>query len=338
MRPPAEEVRAINRFLLNLTSRRAVHIFLWAFVLGALSVWFNILVPWLPATLVLLYGCVLLYTAKVLLVSHSEMTNNSPYFLGFLLFLVSLFTSFTKLGTRLGELQVDFVVRQLGSALLTTIVGLPFRQLLFAYAPGQQEQDIFYRTLEEELRTSATQFKKSQTELVTMLQDFIATRGTLFSEEEKASKSYLSSLTRAIGIFDQAFDNYPRQISSALSACATALAGLRAKSVALSKSSEGLDETAFAQAVGKLEALKESTSETAKQLENLKASIGTLSKAADELPGHVQKVLLEAKKGSDETGLQLKEKVEAISKDLDAIDTILSEFIKVSQERIAALR
>src|SRR5271169_1636680 len=54
------------------------------------------------------------------------------------------------------------IFRQLGTALVATIVGLPFRQALFAYAPGQQDQDTFYRNLEEELRRSASEFRKSQ--------------------------------------------------------------------------------------------------------------------------------------------------------------------------------
>ncbi len=84
-------------------------------------------------------------------VSHSDLTNNSPYFLGFVLFLFSLFVTFTRYALHPEAMQMGFVIRELGASLLTTVVGLPFRQWLFAYDPAQLEQDAYYRTLEEEL-------------------------------------------------------------------------------------------------------------------------------------------------------------------------------------------
>jgi hypothetical protein len=70
-------------YLVNLTSRRAVVLFLISLVCGAVFIVAGVGLPWTPALVVSAYGAVLLYCAKVLLVPHSEMTNNSPYFLGF---------------------------------------------------------------------------------------------------------------------------------------------------------------------------------------------------------------------------------------------------------------
>src|SRR5690242_770686 len=113
--PPATRtVTSLKEYLLNLTSRRAFHLFLLALVVGAISIWSDLLLPWIPAFVVLAYGLTLFYAAKVLFVSHSEMTNNSPYFLGFLFFLFSIYRSFS--GFDASQLMTSKVISQLGAA------------------------------------------------------------------------------------------------------------------------------------------------------------------------------------------------------------------------------
>lgn len=77
---------SLREFLLNLTARRAFWLFLVCFVAGAGAILFNFWLPWIPCLAVLAYGAALLYSATALQVSHSESTNNSPYFLGFVFF------------------------------------------------------------------------------------------------------------------------------------------------------------------------------------------------------------------------------------------------------------
>ncbi len=155
-------VAVIRAYFLNLTSRRAVLLFLMALGAGAILIVANVCLPWSPPLIVVIYGSVLLVTAKFYRVPHSDMTNNSPYFLAFLFFLLSLATAFWNLRLASADLQLGDIVHQLGGALIATIVGIPFRQLLFAYSPEQADQDLYFRALEEELRRSATEFKRSQ--------------------------------------------------------------------------------------------------------------------------------------------------------------------------------
>ena len=327
----------MRRFLLNLTSRRAFDLFLAAFFVGALSIWYNFFVPWFPAAIVVVYGCVLFYSAKVLLVAHSEMTNNSPYFLGFLLFLVSLFVAFNSLSDP-NKFQLTAVLGNLGTALLTTIVGLPFRQLLFAYSPGQADQDTFFRTLEEELRRSAAQFRKSQTELIELLQEFIATRQALFAEEERAAKRYVGSIEKAASIFDQAFDKYPAMISTALADCAKGVAKVRTNLDELVASSKGLNGPLFAETVQELERLGASTKDAATRIQGFNLSLNGLSEAANRIPGQMQNVLLSVANRSDEAGSELLKKLKMIQADVEAVDHILNDFIKLATERIERLK
>ena len=163
--------------------------FIIALALGTAAIAFDFHLPWTPAAIVAGYGTCLLFATLKGHSSLSDITTNSPYFLGFILFLVSLFITFTRAGMTPQHIDFSYVVRQLGVALLTTIVGLPFRQCLLAYNPLQQEQDEFYRTLEEELRRSAASFKRAQVELVGLVTEFITSRKTIFNDEITASLS-----------------------------------------------------------------------------------------------------------------------------------------------------
>lgn len=331
-------MQTINAYLLDLTTRRAFDLFFLAFLLGAVSIWFNFLLPWLPAIWVLVYGLVLFYAGKFLLVSHSEVTKNSPYFLGFLLTLTSLFAAFYRLTPSDVELAWSYLIRQLGSALLTTLVGLPFRQFLFAYAPAQQEQDEFFRTLEEELRRSASQFRKSQTELVQLVQEFVATRESLFSEEEKASKRYVDNLTRAITIFDQAYDGFPKQISSALSGFAKSITSMKKKMEEVGRSAQAMDGNAFVDIIQQLDGFRTTTAQVSKELENFRGSVLSLRGAAQQVPVQMEALVSEAAKRSREVGTELRNTVEAIRRDLQAVDSVLNDFIRATKEHISGLQ
>ena len=325
----------MKAYLLDLTTGRAFHLFFLALSLGALCTWFDAFLPWLPAIFVLAYGGVLLYAEKALLVSHSETTKNSPYFLGFLLTLIALFAVFYTRPPERADLAWGFLVRQLGSALLTTIVGLAVRQSLFAYAPAQQEEDKFFRTIEEELRRSASQFRKTQDDFVQLLQEFIATREVLFSEEEKASRRYVENLTRAITVFDQVYDGYPKQISSTLSKFAKRVDVLAKKIEEMAEATGRIDSTAFTEISQRLEGFQKATSQVSNELDNLRHNVVSLRDVADQFPGRIEQFASDAANRSRVIGTQLGEVIDSIHRDLQAIDSILSDFVRVIQKHIS---
>lgn len=347
---------SVKKYLLNLTTRRAAHLFIASLLLGSAAIWFNFALPWLPALIVAIYGSVLLYTTKVYIISHSEMTNNSPYFLGFLLFLVSLVRTFTGISIEGADVQLGFIIRQLGSALATTIVGLPFRQLLFAYSPAQADQDLFFRTLEEELRRSATEFKRSQAELVQLLQEFVEARKSLFSDEEKASRRYVKSLERAISLFDDDLTNYPKVIAGAISASAQSASTLMDKLRELAQAVSNTDSTQITAAIEQFESIRTSAVSLSEELRNLRGSVKELQNSAGELPAAVQRHLQEAKLDFDAARVDIREqlygakndlasvrgelleKIKTIQSDIDQIDKLLTDFANLTQERIASIR
>jgi hypothetical protein len=328
----------VKAYLVNLTTRRAAVLFLEALLLGSLSIILRIGLPWTPALFVTAYGIVLLYSEKVCLVSHSEMTNNSPYFLGFLFFLVALANTFRSFSVQATDSQLEYVVRQLGAALLPTIFGLTFRQLLFAYSPAQADQDIFFRTLEEELRRSATEFKRSQAELVELVKEFIEMRRGLFSEEEKAARKYVHNLEKAIALFDGSFSNYPAMISSTLANCAQSLNGFKEKLRELTEAAEHIEPRRLSEVVAQFDNVKTNAGGLAVEISSLKATLEDLRTLAGSLPATIKEQLGSTKNDLDKVRSDLSIKVASIQSDLTEIDKVLTDFVSITQARIETIR
>jgi hypothetical protein len=329
---------ALDSYLLHLTSRKAFHLFFIALVIGSLSTWYEVGLPLVPALVVVIYGSLLLYSAKSLLVSHSEMTNNSPYFLGFLLFLVALLSTFSRVVNDTQGIDIPRVFRQLGTALIATIVGLPFRQALFAYAPGQQDQDTFYRNLEEELRRSASEFRKSQAELLEMLRLFIETRQTLFTDEERASRQYVGNLTKAAEVFDDLNSRYPQIIATALSDTTTTIVNLSNRMRTFNDEVLRFEPRFIGDVSAEVTRVKASFESLARDSATLSAALVKLETTVQEVPSKTTAVFSDLKLNADTIAADLRTRVEAIQKDLSGIDAVLTEFIAVSSERISQLR
>lgn len=327
----------VRTYLVNLTSRRAVVLFIISLVLGSFFIGAGIGLPWTPALVVAIYGSVLLYCAKVLLVPHSEMTNNSPYFMGFLFFLISLLRTFWTVSL-VNDQDLALIVHSLGAALMATVIGLPFRQLLFAYSPSQAEQDIFFRTLEEELRRSATEFKRSQVELIALIKEFVEARQGLFADEEKASRKYIRSLEKAIGLFDESAANYPATISSALASCTQSLTLLQEKSLDLSRAAQTLTPDHITGIVAQFKAVRDQSGDLTEGLGLLRTAVLELERSTAALPDRVSEHLSGVQLDFDKVRMHLRQRVEAIESDVTAIDKVLTDFTILMQERVDAAR
>ena len=329
---------SVRNYLLNLTTKRAAHLFFASLVLGGACIVLGFGLPWTPALVVVAYGLVLWYAEKAFRVSHSEMTNNSPYFLGFLFFLVALAKTFSSFSVQSSDAQLEYVVRQLGAALFPTIVGLPFRQVLFAYSATQADQDLFFRTLEDELRQSATEFRRSQAELVQLVQEFVQLRKGLFSEEEKAARKYIRNLENAVALFDASLSDYPTMISSTLSNCAQSMNGLKDKLRELTQAADHMQPHQLSDMVAQFEGVKRSAGGLAAELSSLKETTETLRTMAGGMPAEIKVHLLSANADLDEVRADLRTKVASIQSDLSDIDKVLTDFVTVAQRHIETIR
>lgn len=239
----------------------------------------------------------------------TEHLLDSPYFLGFMLTLLSLTLSLSSYtGTKPGELLPG-----IGTAVFTTVVGLVFRFLAvsIAYQRSLVERDI--AALEAELRRSAQGFAAAQIGLVESLRDFSSRRHTMFEKEEVAWNRLTDTLSEATD-----------RIQSELGTFAETMA----------KSTTDADR---------------SLSRASESLKSMQTSLGTVSQDADALShaGHLttltsQLADLQSRAGGLGTELvALKNSLEAMGApakqtkaDLEAIDAMLDDFVKIVSKHL----
>ncbi len=284
--------------------------------------------------MVAFYGSCLVYGEIEGHVAHSDLTKNSPYFLGFTLFLFSLFVTFTRYEHHAEQLQMAFVIRQLGASLLTTVVGLPFRQWLFAYDPSQRDQELFYNALEEELRRSAGEFKKAQVELVGLVEQFVETRKTLFAGEQVAAELYVSNLKRVVSVFDQTFSEYPQLISSALDSSTQAVTKLKTKLEAMAAAVASLDSSQMQQVEAELQKLKEQLVGLSDNVGSLTQSVGGLTARANSIPLAMTNMFDSASTVAAAGLGKLQAQLGVLIKDVEDVDRLISEFVGIQTLKV----
>lgn len=301
-------------------SRNAAPYFLVWLVAGSAATYFDYRVPWSAAFGVALYCVQLLIGQSKAGGTQGDDFKDSPYILGYVLTLVSLFVAFRTL-PGLDESSLAAVlprlVRILGAALLTSIVGFVGRQLLIAYDRGVTERAAIFASIEEELRANAASFRRAQVQLVQLVDDFSKDKQRLRDEEIKALNEYLDSIktvTKSAATIIRRFDGEILPKSSTLGNEISKVAG---KAADLAKT---LDEQKL-QAAGAFP--KKEVDSLTSELVQLKAAIANLSAAVTTLKkdyGRLRGVGTEA------------------WKDLQAVDKILSEFIEIAESRINALK
>lgn len=266
------------------------------------------------------------------------------------------------------------MIHQLGVALLTTVVALPIRQALFAFSPSQSDEDLFYRNLEEELRRSASEFRRAQVEMVQIIQEMVELRRTFFIEESQAVKRYVKSLSNATAILDGSINSYPNSISATLESCTQGFGELQGQIRNLAAAASSLDSsklnasiTAFSSigsAARELEAsiaaLKESLTSSRQAAEMLPAgfdrlagsagreleasvasiqdSIASVRKAADLVPANLHGQLSDLSHRLNEIPVAAHEKIKILKDDIDSIDHILDTFIVLLQKKVEAIK
>lgn len=348
-------MQPIRRLLLNLDSVKATYLFLAALVAASFSIVFNVGIPAIPIAAVLLYGLALLASSHWYFVAHSEMTKNSPYFLAFLLFLVALYSLFRDAGT---ELRQAVILPRLGAALLPTIFGLSFRQLLFAVDPSQRDHDAFYRTVEEELKRNAVEFKKAQVQLVDLVKEFTETRQSMLSAEETAARDYITHMHNAVAVFEDTAAAYPKAVLEAITALNKRLTAVVQKLDQAVQTTGSIDLAAVSTASAALRGFATELTDTTLQFNEVKTTtqmvirdLATLGSGVEQLVKSTHGTIEQSNRAlvngiSDSlTSLKLliqnehaiiSNTAQPIKDDLQAIDKILTDFIKLLNTKVLA--
>jgi hypothetical protein len=295
-------------YLLDLTTQRAFKVFVAFLLAGTISIVSNKGLPWVPALAVLLYGGLLLYCAHKYKISFSETTNNSPYFLGFVFFLLSLFRTFYSSSIQDSN-SVDSIIRQLGSALLSIVVGEFVNAKRTVFAEEQMAARHYIRSL-----TKATaMFDGSIESLPTTLTTAIDLCLTRFKELEGHLQSF-SEVTSSLDSapLKQAVDGF-QSIGITLKALEGSLTSLEVSLSETAKVAGGLPESVKNQIASVNE-------ELALVPASVKEQIGKLS----------QELALIPQAGRDQ--------ISRIEGDINAIDKLLDTFVELLRAKVEVFK
>ncbi len=175
---------------------RAFGLFFLAFAISVYLILNELGEPWAPSLPVLGYGLLLFYAQLRYYVDLNATVKDAPYFLGFILTLIALLKVLS--GIRPGvTTDPTFLTQHVGAAILTTVAGLFVRQLLLSRDPAEEGRDAVFQSLAKEIKERTVDFYQSQKQFVALVQEFVATREGLFSQEEKAFTRYVERMQAA---------------------------------------------------------------------------------------------------------------------------------------------
>jgi hypothetical protein len=338
----------IIKFFSRLNSQRAFILFSIALAAGACLIFANVWKPVGPAIPVFVYGAVLVAAQRIYLIQFDPHLKDSPYFLGFILTLFEIFDIVLKGFPQ--QTTDKLLFNEIGAGILTTAIGLLMRQLLLANDRSEETQDRIFRSLVDEIRRDVVDFHNTQKLFVKLLKEFAQTREQMFSDEEKVSAQYLNALKNAA----QRIGEIPSDVEGAMNMLRES--GGRIADAAISLDSDLT--TTIANFRSNLEAIGESFTITRNRIsDELDAFAQTINSAND----RISSVSASAEKGSlvaegaanrfgasvdgftskvNDAGVKLQrlsEDLSRIAADLNEIDQITDDLIRILRERIDML-
>jgi len=148
-----------------------------------------------PPLLIVAYGLLLLSVQRSKIVRLSGTLKDSPYFLGFILTLTALFHVLHGIDLSKGfqGLEGSFAA-EVSGAILTTAVGLFFRQLLLSADRSEEDIDAEFHRLADKIRQDTVEFHQAQELLTKFILEFVKAQEANFTREQRAFKRYIEHL------------------------------------------------------------------------------------------------------------------------------------------------
>lgn len=149
---------------------------------------------WLPSLFVLIYGLLLL------MIQHSkekiliDQEKDSPYFMGFMLTLISLlfiFTTNDEIGIN-NSFQTLF--ESIGIAISTTIVGLFFRYVIVISDNNETKEKELLNILAEQQEKTILSYINAQDNLYMLISSFSENHQKIIEEEFKYHNEYINKI------------------------------------------------------------------------------------------------------------------------------------------------
>ena len=191
-------------------------LFLLSFIVGSLCVYFTILELIIPLVIVFVYSMGLFFIAKSEYSTLSSFEKNTPYYLGFLFSLFSLFSLSLKSGFSFDSTSL---LTSMSIALSTTILGLIMRQVLLSMSATPSE-DYFELLNQIQSQTQNLQeaFLQVKNHVSNTLNEFENFKKTVHEKDNKGTSQSIEKLRQNIffgleGTFSEKIKNVLDSVS-----------------------------------------------------------------------------------------------------------------------------
>lgn len=219
--PLDDRTDAAPTYLEQLTPSRAFGLFFALLLAGIGLIFSSDFVggaPWFALLAPAIYGATLFAAQRRYHVALNGTVKDSPYFLGFILTMAAVGKIFVDIARRPpGSTGSSQVIVEAGAAIVTTVVGLFFRQLLLSFDRAENLQDLVFQSAIRNLREGAVKLHNSQAEFLGLAQEFVTARKRLFSREETALSRYVEKLEAGTAVLQRIEEGYPQRIDKLLS-------------------------------------------------------------------------------------------------------------------------
>ncbi len=170
-----------------------VLLFLFSFIIGSLCIYFTVLELIIPLVIVFGYSAVLIVITRTNYLTLSSAEKNTPYYLGFLFSLFSLFSLSLKSGFSFDS--VTILLSTMSIALSTTILGLVMRQILLSLSPPPSKDYLeLLRQIQILLKNLQDAFFPVKNFITKILDEFEDIKKAIHEKKDKTTSQSVETL------------------------------------------------------------------------------------------------------------------------------------------------
>lgn len=178
-------------------TQSATLLFLFSFIIGALCIYFTLMELVFPLVIVFFYSVVLYIIDRSKYLSLSSFEKNTPYYLGFLFTLFSLFSLSIKSGFSFAS--TASLLTTMSIALSTTMLGLIMRQILLSMSILPSEDYlVLLKQLQDHTKNLQEAFVPVKSHVTKALNEFETIKKAVLERENKAVSQSAEKLRQDI--------------------------------------------------------------------------------------------------------------------------------------------
>ena len=172
-------------------------LFLFSFIIGSLCIYFTILELVIPLVTVFVYSSVLFIIFRSKYLALSSFDKNTPYYLGFLFSLFSLFSLSLKSGFSFDS--ATLLLTTMSIALSTTILGLIMRQILLSMsAPPSEDYLEVLKQFQTHSQNLQEDFLPLKNHITKTIDEFENIKKSIHEKDNKVTSQSVDKLRQNI--------------------------------------------------------------------------------------------------------------------------------------------